>query len=175
VCRLHRPTAAPTAVALTSPHLAVTAPRFLDDYKVVVVRERVFNPQLRRATVLVKLGIWCMNPAVAFTDLTSSAHSILLASGTLSPMGSFSSELGTLFPVRLEAPHVINVRQQVWVGAVAASPNGSWLDSRFRSAETLTYQDALGDTILRLMEVIPAGVLVFLPSYGLLAKVRTRS
>ena len=42
----------------------------------------------------------------AFSDLAQ-AHSIILTSGTLSPMSSFSSELGVAFPIQLEANHVI--------------------------------------------------------------------
>lgn len=39
--------------------------------------------------------------------------SILLTSGTLSPLDSFAAELGLPFPVRLENPHVIDP-SQVW-------------------------------------------------------------
>lgn len=38
-------------------------------------------------------------------------HSIVLTSGTLSPMDSFSSELGVKFSIQLEANHVINKSQ----------------------------------------------------------------
>lgn len=38
-------------------------------------------------------------------------HSIVLTSGTLSPMGSFSSELGVKFSIQLEASHVISKSQ----------------------------------------------------------------
>lgn len=37
-------------------------------------------------------------------------------SGTLSPLDSFASELGTQFHVRLEAPHVVDMTRQVRVG-----------------------------------------------------------
>lgn len=47
----------------------------------------------------------------AFSDLSGSVHSIVLTSGTLSPMGSFSSELGVRFSIQLEANHVINKSQ----------------------------------------------------------------
>ena len=47
----------------------------------------------------------------AFSDLRKSVHSIVLTSGTLSPMGSFSSELGVKFTIQLEANHVINKSQ----------------------------------------------------------------
>ena len=48
----------------------------------------------------------------------------VLASGTLSPMSSFASELGVNFSIRLEAPHVVNTRTQVWLcsGEMNAMP-----------------------------------------------------
>jgi len=40
-------------------------------------------------------------------------HSIILTSGTLSPMKSFESELMLDFPVKLDNGHVINTKTQV--------------------------------------------------------------
>ena len=56
-----------------------------------------------------KLHFWCLNPAVAFGDFTQT-HSIILTSGTLSPMATFQSELATTFKIQFEASHVINMR-----------------------------------------------------------------
>lgn len=54
----------------------------------------------------------CMSPAVAFQDMKV-CHSILLTSGTLSPLDTFASELGTEFAQRLEAAHVIQPDQVI--------------------------------------------------------------
>ena len=48
----------------------------------------------------------CTLSLQAFSELQV-AHSIILTSGTLSPMSSFSSELGVVFPIKLEANHVV--------------------------------------------------------------------
>lgn len=53
----------------------------------------------------------CICISKAFSDLSDSVQSIVLTSGTLSPMGSFSSELGVKFSIQLEANHVINKSQ----------------------------------------------------------------
>lgn len=53
----------------------------------------------------------CVCTSKAFSDLSGSVHSIVLTSGTLSPMDSFSSELGVKFSIQLEANHVINKSQ----------------------------------------------------------------
>ena len=53
----------------------------------------------------------------AFTGF-SNTRCVILTSGTLSPMLSFASELGTKFPIQLEANHVIH-NSQVSVYLVA--------------------------------------------------------
>lgn len=39
------------------------------------------------------LCLWCLNPAVAFWEVNSKAHSVVLTSGTLSPLDTFASEV----------------------------------------------------------------------------------
>ena len=41
----------------------------------------------------VQMCLWSLNPAVAFRSVSESARSVILASGTLSPLGSFASEV----------------------------------------------------------------------------------
>lgn len=54
----------------------------------------------------------------ACRSLSNVARSVLLTSGTLSPLDSFSGELGLDFHVKLEAPHVVDINRQV--GGTAA-------------------------------------------------------
>ena len=67
--------------------------------------------------------LWCMNPAVSFTSLADAARTVILASGTLSPLDSFATELGAQFKVQLEADHVIDVRRQVRSSVVWPAPH----------------------------------------------------
>jgi hypothetical protein len=46
-----------------------------------------------QSSEVVKLALWCLNPAVAFAALSAESHSVILTSGTLSPMASFASEV----------------------------------------------------------------------------------
>jgi Fanconi anemia group J protein len=55
-----------------------------------------------------------------FKSLSEVARSVLLTSGTLSPLDSFSGELGLNFHIKLEAPHVVDMSRQVGVGQVVA-------------------------------------------------------
>jgi len=69
------------------------------------------------------MSLWCLNPAVVFREIADLTLSVILTSGTLSPMGSFASELGVQFEACLEAPHVINVDSQVCLIKVSYSAN----------------------------------------------------
>ena len=120
------------------------------------------------------LSLWCLNPAVAFRQVAQHSHSVILTSGTLAPLDSFSSELGTPFGVRLEAPHVVNMSQQVWAGVIGMAPSGYRMQATYQHTSKDEFLDALGVTILQLTRHIPDGVLVFFPSYSLLDRVMGR-
>ncbi|XP_071621132.1 Fanconi anemia group J protein isoform X1 [Heliangelus exortis] len=126
----------------------------------------------RRKTVVHVLNFWCLNPAVAFSDL-SDVRTIVLTSGTLSPMDSFSSELGVKFSIQLEANHVIR-NSQVWVGTIGTGPNGRKLCATFQHTETFEFQDEVGALLLSVCQTVGQGILCFLPSYKLLDKLKDR-
>jgi hypothetical protein len=119
------------------------------------------------------LFFWCLNPAVAFSEMSCSTRCVIVSSGTLSPLNTFSSELGTKFPVHLEASHVIRP-EQVWIGSLGAGPNGLKMDGRFKASETFDYQDEVGQIVLQVCRIIPFGVLCFVPSYSHLDKFSMR-
>uniref|UniRef100_A0A8C8D3D1 DNA 5'-3' helicase n=1 Tax=Oncorhynchus tshawytscha TaxID=74940 RepID=A0A8C8D3D1_ONCTS len=166
--------------------------RFAEDYRVALQQSYAWTtapdvpdaqgffarPNRRRHSAKTKtlvhtLSFWCLNPAVAFSDLSDSVHSIVLTSGTLSPMGSFSSELGVKFSIQLEASHVIS-KSQVWVGTLGSGPQGRKLCATFQHAETYAFQDEVGALLLRVCQAVGRGVLCFLPSYKMLDKLRDR-
>ncbi|KJE93145.1 fanconi anemia J, variant 1 [Capsaspora owczarzaki ATCC 30864] len=118
------------------------------------------------------LNFWCLNPGVGFRSL-SKARSVILTSGTLSPMTSFASELQTEFAVRMEGKHQVDP-SQLWVGAVGVGPSGTELSGVYKSAETFSYQDEVGQLVLRVCRTVPHGVLCFFPSYSLLEKMTLR-
>ena len=81
------------------------------NYRLLVTRE-IYNEEKHKFKVFIdpntreppeyfyEFRLVSMSPAVAFQDLKTT-HSILLTSGTLSPMDTFASELGTKFTQRL--------------------------------------------------------------------------
>ncbi|CAE5958086.1 unnamed protein product [Arabidopsis arenosa] len=119
-------------------------------------------------------SLWCMNPSVVFKDLADLSLSIILTSGTLSPMNSFSSELGMQFGTCLEAPHVIDPNMQVWAGAISSGPGNFPLNASYKTADAYAFQDALGKSLEEICSIVPGGSLVFFPSYKLMEKLCTR-
>ncbi|XP_075760829.1 Fanconi anemia group J protein [Pelodiscus sinensis] len=167
--------------------------RFADDYRIALQQTYVWTNEnqldipdknsffvqpkhkrsSRQKTAVHMLNFWCLNPAVAFSDLSGSVRTIVLTSGTLSPMDSFSSELGVKFTIQLEANHVIH-NSQVWVGTIGAGPKGRKLCATFQHTETFEFQDEVGALLLSVCQTVGQGVLCFLPSYKLLDKLKDR-
>uniref|UniRef100_A0A8C6W417 DNA 5'-3' helicase n=1 Tax=Nannospalax galili TaxID=1026970 RepID=A0A8C6W417_NANGA len=165
--------------------------RFADDYKVAIQQTYSWTNQIaisdkngvlalpkNKKRVRQKIGVhvlsfWCLNPAVAFSDINDQVRTIVLTSGTLSPLKSFSSELGVTFTIQLEANHVIN-KSQVWVGTIGSGPKGRNLCATFQHTETFEFQDEVGMLLLSVCQTVSRGILCFLPSYKLLEKLRER-
>ncbi|KAM9596534.1 Fanconi anemia group J protein isoform 1-T1 [Trichechus inunguis] len=165
--------------------------RFADDYKVAIQQTYSWINQTdisdrngffalpknkkrsRQKTAVNVLNFWCLNPAVAFSDIDDRVRTIVLTSGTLSPMKSFSSELGVTFSIQLEANHVIN-DSQVWVGTIGSGPTGRNLCATFQHTETFEFQDEVGALLLSVCQTVSQGILCFLPSYKLLEKLKER-
>ncbi|XP_058020095.1 Fanconi anemia group J protein isoform X3 [Ahaetulla prasina] len=165
--------------------------RFADDYRIALQQTFTWmneNPpdtldmngflarsrkKVRHKIAVNSLNFWCLNPAVAFSNLSSVVRSIVLTSGTLSPMDSFSSELGVNFSIQLEANHIIR-NSQVWVGTIGAGPKHRQLRATFQHTETFEFQDEVGELLLSVCQTVRRGVLCFLPSYKMLDKLKDR-
>ncbi|KAK7283806.1 hypothetical protein RIF29_13552 [Crotalaria pallida] len=119
-------------------------------------------------------SLWCLNPAVVFRDVANLSLSVILTSGTLSPMSSFSSELGVPFETSLEAPHVIDVISQAWSAVVSSGPGNYPLNASYKTADVYAFQDAVGTSLEEIFKIVPGGCLVFFPSYKLMDKLCKR-
>ncbi|XP_037091332.1 Fanconi anemia group J protein homolog [Pollicipes pollicipes] len=131
------------------------------------------RPRAAQPAWALALHFWCLNPAVVFAPIGQAAHSVIVASGTLSPLSSFESELGVPFRVKLEASHVI-APEQVYVAAISHGPQGGSMNATYRSSEQFSFQDELGGLVLGVCAAIPNGVLCFFPSYSMLDKLARR-
>ena len=120
-----------------------------------------------------KLSFWCLNSGVVFADIGDDCRSVILMSGTLSPLSSYRMELGIKFESTVEAMHVIKP-DQIWARVIPSGPNNQKLYGTFEYYTQNEYQDALGQSILGLAEKVPNGALVFVSSYHLLETLRSR-
>ncbi|KAG8192516.1 hypothetical protein JTE90_018036 [Oedothorax gibbosus] len=115
-----------------------------------------------------KLDCWCFSPGIGMRDIVDrGVHSIILTSGTLSPLGPMINELGVSFPVQLENPHIVK-DNQVFVGVVTCGPDGTPLNSSFQNRSNERYITSLGRTISNFCRMVPDGLLVFFPSYSVM-------
>jgi len=159
---------------------------YRDDYRMAVVKSQTrkkgggggkgWLAKGENSTNLVNvinLHFWCLNPAVCFNDLKNECRSVVLTSGTLSPIVTFASELDAKFPITLEADHVID-RKQVWVGTLSHGPSGHNLNATYRNTETLAFQDEVGRLVESVCHKVPHGILLFLPSYKMLDTLTNR-
>lgn len=145
------------------------------DYRMVISRQktRVYNArqavQDQEMRLEMYIEFWCLNSGVIFKDIGSKCRSVILTSGTMSPITSYSLELGIPFGQTVEAHHVIS-SDQIWAGVVPIGKSGQTMSNTFGNLSQPYFQDELGRTITSLASKIPAGVLVFVPSYSWLGK-----
>jgi fanconi anemia group J protein len=121
-----------------------------------------------------ELHLWCLNPAIPFAALSKHARTVIVTSGTLSPIDSFAGELGVNFAVAKSLPHVVNVKTQVFASVVAFGPGAAKMDATYKGSMQFTFQDSLGQAVLDYCKVIPGGVLIFFPSYRMLKTLAER-
>lgn len=144
------------------------------DYQLVVRRFVKRDEGLAVTGWVTTVSLWCLNPGVVFEDIASVTRSIILTSGTLSPMDSFASELGIPFEFQMEAPHVVDMEKQVWAAAVSTGPDNVSLNASYKNADGYSFQDALGVVLEEVFKVVPDGALTFFPSYKFLDKLCAR-
>ncbi len=74
-----------------------------------------------------------------YTNYSRISSSVILTSGTLSPLDSFATELGSDFTIRVEAPHAINVYKQCLAMSIN-SMGDIGLDGKYRNQQEEKYQ-----------------------------------
>ena len=114
------------------------------------------------------LGFWCFNAGVGFKQISKlEPRSIILTSGTLSPLVNFEAELEIEFHHKLESPHVIN-QEQVQISILRRSANNIEFNFSYQNKDNMDMIDELGYTVCRVAQKVPGGLLMFFPSYWLM-------
>jgi hypothetical protein len=83
------------------------------------------------------------------------------------------AQLGTEFATQWSAPHVVDLKRQVWAGVLYGARN-NYISATYTHTESHAFQDAVGKAVSDICSVTPDGVLMFFPSYSLLEKLKTR-
>ena len=119
-------------------------------------------------------------PGLLMKDLANQCRTMILASGSLSPIPSLCAELdlhdekakdGRLQtkPKPLEANHVVKLSKQLLAVSVGHFPDGTPLTVSYTNYQNHNFFPRLGHALATICESIPrGGVLIFLPSYSFL-------
>ncbi|CAI5461936.1 unnamed protein product [Closterium sp. Yama58-4] len=138
-------------------------------FKVCITERRVKarkNASVAAPSVVRTLNWWCFDPGLVMQQIrVLGVRSMLLTSGTLSPLQPYASELRVPFQQQLENSHVIS-QEQVWAGVLPVGPSGVALNSGFKTRSQHDYLHDMGSAIVNICRIVPGGVLVFFPSYS---------
>ncbi|XP_076624502.1 regulator of telomere elongation helicase 1 isoform X2 [Colletes latitarsis] len=116
------------------------------------------------------ISYWCFSPGFSMQQLMEQGvRSMILTSGTLSPLKPFISELGIPIEVQLENSHIVK-GDQICVGILSQGPDGFALNSSYNTRNDPKYIGSLGRTIFNFSCLIPHGLLIFFPSYPIMKK-----
>ncbi|KAF7994684.1 hypothetical protein HCN44_004156 [Aphidius gifuensis] len=138
------------------------SPKYADDDEFVSTKKETLRV----------IEFLCLNPGVVFKPISETARSVILASGTLSPITSFASELQTKF-YSISTNHV-TPKDNVYVRSISKGPNGADLLANYSNVQTWKFQDDVGQTIIDVCQTVPYGVLCFFSSYTVMTKITER-
>uniref|UniRef100_A0AAF5D8Y4 Helicase ATP-binding domain-containing protein n=2 Tax=Strongyloides stercoralis TaxID=6248 RepID=A0AAF5D8Y4_STRER len=120
---------------------------------------------------VVKLNLWCMDPGICFKDAFNDTLSVVLASGTLSPIETFTSELGMEFTQIGQGRQIIP-KEQIFTCVVPKGPHGvnlicskEHLDKSKNNGKVTTVEE-LAYLIFDVCKTVDKGILVFLANYN---------
>lgn len=121
------------------------------------------------------LHLWLMSAEGTLAKLDNELHAFVLMSGTLSPLPTTIAELGPTFQSRTLTPvaanHVVGQESLRVVTVPQQSPSASSkLECTFHAWKRLPFLLSIGHALLKIVQAIPAGILIFLPSYDLLER-----
>ncbi|XP_011638636.2 LOW QUALITY PROTEIN: ATP-dependent DNA helicase DDX11 [Pogonomyrmex barbatus] len=112
-----------------------------------------------------------LNPAAHFHDVVKDARSVILAGGTMEPMSEFIDQLFLMAgatPERImtfSCDHVIP-KENIISNVVMRGPTGVEFEFNFHNRQDTRLLDELGRALLNLCNIVPAGIVVFFPSYN---------
>lgn len=119
----------------------------------------------------VEIKYQLLNPAPNFVEIANEARSVVLAGGTMSPISDVIEQLFSHVPperiTTFSCGHIIP-EENLQALVVTKSPRGNDVEFKADKQGDPKVVAELGQTLLNFVNVIPAGVVVFFPSYNFL-------
>ncbi|CAJ0610253.1 unnamed protein product [Cylicocyclus nassatus] len=155
----------PNGSNIKSAKIDMDAKRVGRHFKLYMVKEEGTSTKPARTTV----NFWCFTSAIAMRSLKmNGVRTIIVTSGTLSPLVNFTKNIGLEFGSTLENEHAAK-GDQVLAAIVCRSPiNQFILNGSFTKRHDDKYARGIAESILALASTVPQGVLAFFASYGLM-------
>ncbi|KRZ73531.1 Regulator of telomere elongation helicase 1, partial [Trichinella papuae] len=122
------------------------------------------------------INYWCFSAGIGMSLLLKcQLRSVIVTSGTLSPLDSFVNEMRMCvasvlgyferpFPIRLENSHIVKSEQYLFC-ICPSGPDGERLHADFSNRNNKKYLNSLGNSIVNFCRIIPQGFLIFFASY----------
>jgi chromosome transmission fidelity protein 1 len=125
-----------------------------------------------------QLKFLLLNPGSRFAKVVEKAHSVILAGGTMHPVDDLVQQLFGAGPGQervdlFSCGHVIPDSNLVAL-ACKSGPSGKELRLTYDTRGQAGMLDEVGQALLRLCRQVPAGMVVFLPSYAFEAELAAR-
>ena len=117
-----------------------------------------------------------LNPALHFQNIIKDARSVVLAGGTMQPIKSVIRDLMSVDEKHVDifsCGHVVSP-DNVFAITFQKTPSNRLFNFNYTERNKQTTIDELGNSILTLTNIVPKGMVVFLPSYGYLDIVLAR-
>ncbi|KAK2578682.1 hypothetical protein KPH14_012170 [Odynerus spinipes] len=111
-----------------------------------------------------------LNPAAHFHDVVTETRAVILAGGTMEPVSEFTEQLFLAAGVKPEriltfsCDHVIPP-ENIISNILTCGPTGVEFEFNFTNRQNTKLLDELGRILINFCNVVPAGIVVFLPSY----------
>jgi regulator of telomere elongation helicase 1 len=114
------------------------------------------------------VSLYCLSASIAMRGLVEKkkVRNIILASGTLAPLGLMQQSMEIPFGVVLQNTHVIDPEKQVRAGVLCTGPNRVALNASFHGKENPEYINDLGNLVINVCHVCPEGALLVFHSYS---------
>ena len=123
-------------------------------------------------TISPLLQLTCLDASLAMKDLLSTTNSVILTSGTISPMDLYSTILGIekSINVSIEPKWIRNSINPLVVGRAS---DQSLLTSAFSERGNSIVSKNYGELLLDFSKYIPDGIVCFFPSYSYMEEIVT--